>query len=281
MEKHLSILATMAIGLIAVLSCTKDDADDIPSAPKSIMAEQSTVSSFTASITGRFIGVDKADLALGRRGMFYCLKTADAEKQFNSWLEGNDNPGCMMLDRVTVESEKIYCTLEGLFPDTEYSYCLYLQKRDGTREISAVSSFRTQPFNPEIGEASLNGVQCFVAFAEGGIVINPKDAANCETGIIVSGQNDCNISNSTAYSCNIEDDNTVRARIRDRIVTCASGDTVGRLFYGQKNRYMLFETTMYANMTPLLQDLDFRESNDWGGRRVLSRICPIFITRKI
>ena len=115
MEKHLSILATMAIGLIAVLSCTKDDADDIPSAPKSIMAEQSTVSSFTASITGRFIGVDKADLALGRRGMFYCLKTDDAEKQFNSWLEGNDNPGCMMLDRVTVESEKIYCTLEGLF----------------------------------------------------------------------------------------------------------------------------------------------------------------------
>lgn len=215
MEKHLSILATMAIGLIAVLSCTKDDADDIPSAPKSIMVEQSTVSSFTASITGRFIGVDKADLALGRRGMFYCLKTADAEQVFNSWLEGNDNPGCMMLDRVTVESEKIYCTLEGLFPDTEYSYCLYLQKRDGTREISSVSLFRTQPFNPEIGEASLDGVQCFVAFAEGGIVINPKDAANCETGIIVSGQNDCNISNSTAYSCNIEDDNTVRSRISD------------------------------------------------------------------
>ena len=104
---------------------------------------------------------------------------------------------------------------------------------------------------------------------------------DCEAGIIVSGQNNCNIDNSTVYRCDMTDDCMVRARIRDRIVTCASGDTVGRLFYGQKNRYMLFETTMYANMTPLLQDLDFRESNDWGGRRVLSRICPIFITRKI
>lgn len=215
MRNLFSILATTAIVLFAVLSCTKDSEVDSPSVSKPIVVEQSSVSSFTANITGRFIGVDKADLALGKYGLFYCLKTADAENLFNLWLEGNDNPGCMVLDRVTVKSEKIYCTLEGLFPDTEYSYCLYLQKRDGTREISAVSSFRTQPFNPEIGEASLDGVQCFVAFAEGGIVINPKDAANCEAGIIVSGQNDCNISNSTAYSCNIEDDNTVRARISD------------------------------------------------------------------
>lgn len=205
----------MVIGLIAILSCTKDDAEDISSAPKSIVVDQSTTSSFTASITGRFVDVNKADLALGKRGLFYCFKTADAEMLFNSWLDGNDNPGCMVLDNVTVESEKIYCTLEGLFPDTEYYYCLYLQKRDGTREISAVSSFRTQPFNPDISEVSLDGIQCFVAFAEGGIAINSKDAANCETGFIVSGQSNCNINNSTAYSCNFEGDNMVRARIAD------------------------------------------------------------------
>ena len=215
MKKSFSILTTMAIGLIAVLSCTKDDAEDIPSAHKSIVVDQSTTSSFTASITGRFVDVNKADLALGKRGLFYCLKTADAEMLFNSWLEGVDNPGFMELDNVTIESEKIYCTLEGLFPDTEYDYCLYLQKRDGTREISAVSSFRTQPFNPDISEVSLDGIQCFVAFAEGGIIINVKDAANFEIGFIVSGQINCNINNSTAYSCNIEGDNLVKARISD------------------------------------------------------------------
>lgn len=215
MKKAFSILSTTAIVLIAVLSCTKESAFDSPSASKPIVVEQSTVSSFTASITSRFIGVDKADLALGKRGMFYCLKTADAENLFNSWLEGNDNPGCMVLDRVTVESETMYCTLTGLFPDTEYNYCLYLQKMDGKREISAVSSFRTQPFNPEIKEVALNGIQCFVAFAEGNIAMNGKDVSDCETGVIVSGQSSCNIDNSTVYRCDMTDDYMVRARIAD------------------------------------------------------------------
>lgn len=215
MRNLFSILATTAIVLFAVLSCTKDSEVDSPSVSKPIVVEQSSVSSFTANITGRFIEVNKADLALGKRGLFYCLKTSYSENLFNSWLEGNDNPGCMVLDRVTVESETMYCTITGLFPDTEYNYCLYLQKRDGTREISAVSSFRTQPFNPEIKEVALNGIQCFVAFAEGNIAMNGKDVSDCETGVIVSGQSNCNIDNSTVYRCDMTDDYMVRARIAD------------------------------------------------------------------
>ena len=215
MRNLFSILATTAIVLFAVLSCTKDSEVDSPSVSKPIVVEQSSVSSFTANITGRFIEVNKADLALGKRGLFYCLKTSYSENLFNSWLEGNDNPGCMVLDRVTVESETMYCTITGLFPDTEYNYCLYLQKRDGTREISAVSSFRTQPFNPEIKEVALNGIQCFVAFVEGNIAMNGKDVSDCETGVIVSGQSSCNIDNSTVYRCDMTDDYMVRARIAD------------------------------------------------------------------
>ena len=215
MNKRISILTTITICLIAVLSCTKDSGGDWPSESKSIVVEQSSVTSFTANIAGRFIGVDKTDLALGKRGLLYCLKTANAEKLFNSWLDGNDNPECMVLDKVTVESETMYCTLTGLFPDTEYSFCLYLQKRDGTRETSVVSSFKTQPFNPDIKEVTLNEIQCFVAFVEGIIAFNGKDVSGCETGVIVSEQNNCNIGNSTIYRCGLADDFIARARIAD------------------------------------------------------------------
>lgn len=111
MKRLFSIPAAVVITLIAVLSCSKQETEDLPSASKSVVVGQCSTSSFTASITGRFVEVSKADLALGKRGLFYCLKTADAENLFNSWLEGNDNPGCMVLDRVTVESETMYCTV--------------------------------------------------------------------------------------------------------------------------------------------------------------------------
>ncbi len=197
-------------------ACSKEEKEELQPVSNSIVTGQCTTTSFTASLSCTFNGVDKLDMALGKHGVLYCVWSEDVEQRFRAWLDGSDNPGCIVSDKGTVSNESMECTLDGLSPDTEYSYCLFLQKRNGTREVGAVSTFRTQPFWPEIKEVALKGIQSFVAFAETGIVINEKDAACCEMGVIISGQSNANINNSIIYrnTATYSDDN-FKSRMKD------------------------------------------------------------------
>ncbi len=195
--KDIFIIAT---SLLLLSSCSKDESEDLLPASKSIVVGQCSVGSFTASMSCTFKDVDKTDIALGQHGVLYCTKADGAEQLFRAWLEGDDKSGCMVWDRSTVSAETMTCVIDGLTPDTKYSYCFFLQKRDGTRSISSVSDFKTQVFNPEIKSVVIKDVKCFSATAEGDIVINDNDAASCDIGIIVSTQPDCNIDNSMAFS---------------------------------------------------------------------------------
>ena len=191
------IITAMTVSLLFTLSCSKEDLDDILPVSKSIVVGTCTTTSFTASLNGSFEGVDKIDLALGQRGVLYC--TDGAEKAFKAWVDGSDEPGCQVSNNATVTGESMQCTVNGLAENTEYSYCLFLQKKNGSREISRVSTFKTQPFVPEIKKFDVMGVECFVAFAEGKIKINDKDGAFCEAGFVISENNECNINNSIIF----------------------------------------------------------------------------------
>ena len=202
MKKGLFFLSTITISLFLFLSCSDKEKEDLLPISNSIIPGQCSVTSFTANISGTLSGVDKVDLALGKRGVLYCEKTDDVEPIFRGWLDGNDNAGCNVFDKSVVSGETMQCSIDGLSEDTEYSYCLFLQKKDGSREISSISSFKTKPFSPEFKELTLNGIHCFIAFADGEIVINEKDVSCCEMGVLVSDQRNCNIDNSTVFKCN-------------------------------------------------------------------------------
>lgn len=190
------------LSILLVISCSKDDTVSVFSNSLSV-AEPSAVTSFVADLSCNTKDLDKIDMALGRKGVLYCIAKDNPEDAFISWKEGNDNPGCTIQDNATVDGITIQCRIEGLMQDTEYSYCWFFQKRDGTRLISHVSTFRTLPFNPEIEEVLVSDIQCFSAYGSSWIGINEKDAVLCDVGILVSGQRNCNIENSQIFSMGI------------------------------------------------------------------------------
>lgn len=191
--------ALLIVISLFVLSCQKEEKGDLFPASNSIVTGQNSVGAFTATINGYFKNVDVIDIALGKSGVLHCVMSEDAGSKFIAWKNGSDNPGCFVFDEAFVSGESMKCTITGLFPDTEYSYCLFLQKRDGSRELGTVSTFRTLSFNPEMKTLDIKDVQCFSASAEGEYVMNENDASFCETGIIVSDQSGCTIDNSTAF----------------------------------------------------------------------------------
>ena len=200
MMRRVSYLTTLVFSMLVLLSGEKDEPVSIYS--KSIVVSDGiSFTSFTADLSATFNGVDKAELALAKKGALYCVKSDNTEGAFKAWKEGNNNPGCTMYDTVNMTGETARCLLKGLSEDTEYSFCFFLQKRDGKREISPVCQFRTMAFKPEIKDVSLDGVQSFVAFAQGGVVIDINDAALCEMGVLVSGHSNTTIENSTVYKC--------------------------------------------------------------------------------
>lgn len=198
MKKFVLCGITMVISWCLLLSCSDENPIQIFS-ENIVPSENTPVTSFTASVSGTFNEIDKIDLALGKRGVLYSVKSDGAEGMFMAWLDGSENPGCLISDRSTVTGETVQCILDGLIEDTEYDYCLFLEKKDGKREISHINTFRTKAFNPDIKELSLEEIQCFVAFAKGELNIDEKDAVYCEVGVLVSAQRNININNSTLY----------------------------------------------------------------------------------
>ena len=194
------IKATMLIvTLLLTLSCDKEDV--VPEVPvsNSMALGSFQATSFTVNLTGTFDGAEKTDLIKGKRGVMYCVKSDDAESKFKEWLNGNDNPGCTIIDKADFSGTTMKCQITGLTANTEYSYCLFLQRANGNREISAMSTFKTQPFNPEMKSFDVKGVECFVAFAEGKIIIDDKDGSYCETGVLISEDMNCDINNSAIF----------------------------------------------------------------------------------
>jgi len=195
------IKATMLIlPLLLTLSCDKEDVvpEEVP-VSNSMALGSFQATSFTVNLTGTFDGAEKTDLIKGKRGVMYCVKSDDAESKFKEWLNGNDNPGCTIIDKADFSGTSMKCLITGLTANTEYSYCLFLQRANGNREISAMSTFKTQPFNPEMKSFDVKGVECFVAFAEGKIIIDDKDGSYCETGVLISEDMNCDINNSAIF----------------------------------------------------------------------------------
>lgn len=198
MMRRVSFLTTLAFSMLVLLSCEKEESVSIYS-KNIVVSNEPTVTSFTANLTATFNGIDKVEMALGKKGVLYCVKSDNAESAFKSWKEGSDDPGCTIFDKVEMSGETVKCSLSGLTDDTEYCYCIFFQKRDGTREISKVFQFRTLLFNPEIKDLKVDDIHCFIAFAQGEIMIDIKDAAYCETGVVVSNRKNTTIENSTIF----------------------------------------------------------------------------------
>lgn len=181
-------IAFLLVLLTTFYSCSKELNTNSGEGSKDIVVDCVNVTSFSASISGKFKNLSKVDIALGKNGIFYCLKTEKAESIFKSWLDGNDNPDCQtFITKDGFNGESFNGTLEGLYPETEYSFCLFSQGSDASkRKISTVYSFTTSRFNPQFGDLKFDNIHFMDAEVTVSVAMDELDASSCTIGILVS-----------------------------------------------------------------------------------------------
>ena len=155
------------------------------------------VTAFTASVTGTFQGLGKADVALGKHGVLYCPKSDKADAVFKSWQDGNDTPECSVYEnKKGFNGESFSGTIEGLYPETEYSFCLFSQGKDGMRKISSAATFATARFSPELGTLTYESVYFIDADVIMNVAIDEHDVSSCTLGVLVSEKSGIKIDSS-------------------------------------------------------------------------------------
>lgn len=186
MKKICSFIA-ISISAALLSSCGDNESDPVIEVQDPITAGQITPSSFSASIAGTFKDINKLDIALGKHGVLFCPKTDNAAQIFQSWQKGNDNPDCSISGKGTFSGDYYTCTIYGLYPETEYSYCLFLQNMDNSaREISAVGTFTTTAFNPGFDALKFGNIHFIDAEATVNSTMSMLDAAGCTIGVMLS-----------------------------------------------------------------------------------------------
>lgn len=182
------LLFVTVLTALLLSSCEKDTPSvSDKEESDAVVVEQITTTAFTASMTAKFNGVSKVDLALGKSGVLYCLKNENAESIFKSWKNGNDEPDCIVFQGGRIVGEEFNGTIKDLYPNTEYSYCFFLKNRDNSlREISEISTFHTTELIPEYKNMSVGAIRMFSATLTGTVTINSSDLDYCTWGLLLS-----------------------------------------------------------------------------------------------
>lgn len=187
MERKMFIALAMFVLLFASCDGDKPGDPEVETSDEVLLGSVKTTA-FSASISGSFNGISKVDLALGKSGVLYCPKSDDAASKFKSWLDGNDNPDCIVSTNGVIQVNEYKGVITNLYPETEYDYCLFLQSQDSkTRKISSISTFTTGSFNPvikAIDECIGLYVGVLVTFEK--VEMNELDESGCTIGLLVS-----------------------------------------------------------------------------------------------
>ena len=190
-----SLFVAAAMSVVLFSSCENDLGIDQPDV---VVPGSASATAFTVSLSAKINGVSKEELAFAKGGVLLCKKTDDAESIFRSWKNGNDEPeGCYVFQDGRLAGGEYNGVIKSLYPDTEYSYCIYLKNKDNSlREISDVFTFRTTPLNPEYQSFSVASIRMFSAVVTGKVIINSTDLNYSEWGLMVCDKEDGKLSES-------------------------------------------------------------------------------------
>ena len=173
--------------VLMILSCRNEEVESPePQVPTQITTVTSTA--FTATVSGTIDGVTYDDLNKGMCGILYTDDSDGAQGYFDSWLKGNNNPGCSQVGRIKFNTEGgLEANLSKLKPETAYSYCLYYQSKDGKiRLLSTPGSFTTRAFSCTMETSEAQTVGFYKAVVQGRAGADTRDLALCTTGIVFS-----------------------------------------------------------------------------------------------
>ncbi len=196
LRNHLFVAVAMAAVLF---NACADDSSPSPiiEEPDPIAPSKVSTTAFTATLTAQYNGVSKVDIALGKSGILYCLKTDNAESIFKSWRDGNEDAECVVFNTGKASGEEYEGTIVGLEPETEYSYCYFMKNKDNTKcDLSDVSTFKTTPVQPRYSYFKSSRIKMFSANIRGTVKINESDNEYCKKGLLLSETENGSLSNN-------------------------------------------------------------------------------------
>ncbi|MBO7589603.1 MAG: hypothetical protein J6T18_09295, partial [Bacteroidaceae bacterium] len=183
MKKYLYIISL----ILFMVSCEKSDDD---ATDQSLLPSSSTVTSFTATVSGGFgDDVTSQDLLSGIKGVLFMEGTDGAKDAFNAWLDGNDNPGCRISNRCTVKSNgTVDAVIQNLSPETTYSYALFFKSKTGKkRYLGGSGTFTTKSFKPVLNTGEASSIRYWDAQLEGSFEnLDQADAALFTQGVMLA-----------------------------------------------------------------------------------------------
>lgn len=187
-------LFTVVTTLVFAMASCQDEKDN--SGPdNSIFNESVKTTALTATVTASFTNLDQEDRNYGSFGVLYS-KSADARTLFEKWKEGDKS----VIDSKAVGFKKgsslkadgrITVTVEGLEPETEYSYCSYFESEDKTRRnIGQVDKFTTSKFKITLTNQGAQDIKFYSVKVAASISdIDDADCKGITFGILVSDKN--------------------------------------------------------------------------------------------
>ena len=175
---------------LALVSCRNEEVDGQDQEASYAPTVSSTA--FTATVSGTISGVTYDELNSGQRGILYTDDPEGAQSFFDSWLKGNNNPGCPQVGRIKVNADGVMeAIITKLKPETTYSYCLYYVSRDGGTRLQSMSgSFTTKAFDCTLETAEAQSVGFYKALVPGRARTDANDLSLCKTGIAISHDKD-------------------------------------------------------------------------------------------
>ena len=183
MKKYLYIISL----ILFMVSCEKSDDD---ATDQSLLPSSSTVTSFTATVSGGFgDDVTSQDLLSGIKGVLFMEGTDGAKDAFNAWLDGNDNPGCRISNRCTVKSNgTVDAVIQNLSPETTYSYALFFKSKTGKkRYLGGSGTFTTKDFKPVLNTGEAADIRYWDARIDGSFEnLDKLDASMFTQGIMLA-----------------------------------------------------------------------------------------------
>ena len=185
-------LPVVGLVMFALASC-QNGTDDI-GPDNSIVNESVKTTALTATVTTVFSNLELEDRNYGSFGVLYS-KSNDAETLFEKWKEG-DNSVLQSIGFKKVSSIKadghMTVTVDGLEPETEYSYCSMFESADkSVRKIGKLDKFTTGKFKITLTNEGATKINFYSSEVSATISdVEDADLKGVSFGILISTKED-------------------------------------------------------------------------------------------
>lgn len=255
----------MCLAAVLLASCSDKELDEPE--PENVTFSNIDAQALSINIKCSFDQLSDKDVLYGSFVTLYCEATAESAEMFESWKNGNNNPGCQKFTNGKIKSGGGYeANISGLKPGTDYDFCVGFISEDGNRrEISKIQKFRTKDFAPAFQYGT---VQSGFFSANLSCNISNFGAADinlCTIGFVIGKEQNPTAQNGTEIKVEMKDSTLVAAKAtglapetvyhyRTFIKVNATGD----ICYGQE------QTFQTNNSEELKLDLGLPSGTIWA-----------------